>query len=101
MLDGMAKTTISIDSAVRDRLATLAEAHGRPMGEEIAYLIDVADERDFWTEVSIGYSHGSAGESSDVDEFPEYADLGPEQTYPTPDDMHDDFTEIDAGRSAA
>ena len=103
MLSGMAKTTISVDSEVRDRLAALAEKHGRPMGEEISLLIDLAEARDFWTEVSVGYSHGAADETSDVDEFPEYAHLGPERSYPTPPDMLDDFDfpETDAGRSVA
>ena len=101
MLNGMAKTTISLDSEVRDRLAALAEEHGRPMGEEIAYLIDLAVKHDFWVKVDAGYRHGAGGEAPDDDEFPEYAHLATGQTYPTPPDMIDDAPRIAADRSVA
>jgi predicted transcriptional regulator len=101
MLNGMAKTTISLDSEVRDRLAALAEAHGRPMGEEIAYLIDRAEKRDFWVEVAAGYRHGAGEEFPDEDEFPEYAHLATGRTYPTPPEMLDDFSQPDGHRSVA
>jgi predicted transcriptional regulator len=101
MLLGMTKTTISLDSEVRDRLAALAEQHGRPMGEEIAYLIDLAVKHDFWSEVTVGYSHGAGGEVPDDDEFPEYAHLATGQTYPTPPDMMDDAPRVATDRSVA
>ncbi|WP_144022908.1 hypothetical protein [Asanoa hainanensis] len=84
----MGKTTISVESATRDRLAAWAARHGRPMGEEIEVLLDIAERNEFWEKVSIGYADGYAG--GDDDEFPEYADLPAVGPFPTPPEMIDD-----------
>jgi hypothetical protein len=84
----MAKTTISVDSRVRDRLAALAARHGRPLGEEIEVLLDIAEQGEFWLRVSAGYAHDPAVAAHD--EFPEYADLPVSPPLPTPPEMLDD-----------
>jgi len=76
MLSGM-KTTISLDAAVRDRLASLAVRHGRTMGEQIVVMIEAAEEQEFWVNVSAGYADIAAGGVEIVvhDDYPEYAHL--------------------------
>jgi hypothetical protein len=71
------KTTVSLDSGVRDRLAALAIHHGRTMGEEIAAMVAVAEEREFWDEVSARYADIQAAGMDVVvhDDYPEYAHL--------------------------
>lgn len=100
MLVGMAKTTISIESMIRDRLAALAARHGRPLGEEIAVLLDIAERQDFWLQVSAGYAHDPATGHAD-DDFPEYADLPPSPSLPTPPEMLDDVPLTAADRAVA
>lgn len=43
----MSITTIKVDSAVRDRLAVLAERDGRSLGDEVAALVALR-ERQQW-----------------------------------------------------
>jgi PemK-like, MazF-like toxin of type II toxin-antitoxin system len=74
VLVGMAKTTISLDTTVRDRLAALARRHGRPLGEELAVLLHYAEGREFWDEVSVGCAHPDPSEEP-AEEFPEYRAL--------------------------
>ena len=85
----MGKTTISVESRIRDRLAAWAAQHGRSMGEEIEVLLDVAERNEFWEQVSIGYAHGY--EPAREDEFPEYAHLPAAGPFPTPPEMVDDI----------
>jgi hypothetical protein len=44
-------TTIRVDKATRDRLAELAEAHGRSLGAEVEALLDDLA----WLEIEDGY----------------------------------------------
>ncbi|GIF51931.1 hypothetical protein Afe04nite_64700 [Asanoa ferruginea] len=90
MLAAMGKTTISVESRIRDRLAAWAAAHGRPMGEEIDVLLDIAERNEFWERVSVGYAHGHVATPAE-EEFPEYADLPAAGPFPTPPDMVDDI----------
>jgi predicted transcriptional regulator len=46
-----AMTTIRVEAAVRDRLATLAEAHGRSLGAELAAILDDLE----WEAIEAGY----------------------------------------------
>jgi hypothetical protein len=85
----MGKTTISVESSTRDRLAAWAAQHGRPMGEEIEVLLDIAEAHEFWEKVSEGYAHGYAG--GDDDDYPEYAHLPRIGPIPSPPDMVDDI----------
>ncbi|MDG4823555.1 hypothetical protein O7635_17010 [Asanoa sp. WMMD1127] len=85
----MGKTTISVESGVRDRLAAWAARHGRSMGEEIEVLLEIAEEHEFWEKVSAGYANGYAGGNDD--EYPEYAHLGPVGPIPPPPEMVDDI----------
>ena len=89
MLIDMGKTTISVESSTRDRLAAWAARHGRPMGEQIELLLDIAEEREFWEKVSAGYANGYAGGNDD--EYPEYAHLAAVGPFPTPPEMVDDI----------
>ncbi|HZN72507.1 MAG TPA: hypothetical protein VFC00_12625 [Micromonosporaceae bacterium] len=41
-------TKVEIDDQVRDRLRALAQRHGRNMGEEIAALVELAEQADMW-----------------------------------------------------
>lgn len=88
----MRSTTIRVDVQVHDRLAVLAEAHHRSLGDEIAALVSDAEERAWWDEVHAGYARlrsepqawadylAEAGEwdataadgLADADEYPEY-----------------------------
>jgi hypothetical protein len=73
MLNGM-KTTISVSARTRDRLAALASRHGRTLGEQLDVLIDEAEERTFWADVSHGYAAVPSGLDVVVDdEYPEYS----------------------------
>jgi hypothetical protein len=89
MLFRMGKTTISVDTRTRDRLSAWAAKHGRAMGEEIEVLLDIAERKEFWERVSVGYASGYAG--GDDDEYPEYAHLGPVGPIPSDPDMVDDI----------
>jgi predicted transcriptional regulator len=44
-------TTIRVETEVRDRLATLATAHGRSLGAELTALLDEA----MWQGIEAGY----------------------------------------------
>jgi predicted transcriptional regulator len=44
-------TTIRVDQTVRDRLASLAEAHGRSLGAELAAILDDLQ----WQAIEAGY----------------------------------------------
>ncbi len=76
MLSGM-KTTVSLDTETRDRLAALATLHGRTMGEQIAAMVEAAEDQDFWNQVSRGYADIQAVGADVVvhDDYPEYAHL--------------------------
>jgi hypothetical protein len=76
MLIGM-KTTVSLDSGVRDRLAALAIRHGRTMGEEIASMVEATEAQEFWNEVTTRYADVQAAGMDVVvhDDYPEYAHL--------------------------
>lgn len=89
MLTGMAKTTMTVDSAIRDRLAALAKRHHRSLGAELAALLDVVERRDFWADVSMAYEHQPAEPYDAFDEFPEYRDLKA-PPLATPPDLQDD-----------
>jgi len=87
-------TTIRVDQAVRDRLAALAEAHGRSLGAELAAILDDLQ----WQAIEAGYrrlaaqpnelaayhaeaetvSAADLGEPADTAarEYPEYNDAG-------------------------
>jgi predicted transcriptional regulator len=90
----MTMTTIRVDQAVRDRLARLAQSHGRSLGAELdAILDDLA-----WQAIEDGYCRlgrdqtamdGYAAEADEVaaadleelaagaaDEYPEYNGVG-------------------------
>ncbi len=56
-------TTIRVDKAVRDRLAALADAHGRSLGDELASILDDLE----WEAIEAGYRHlsGRTGELAD------------------------------------
>jgi predicted transcriptional regulator len=70
------KTTVSLESSLRDRLAELAARHGRTMGEQIAAMVEVAEGHDFWDRVSAGYADLAQGVEVVVhDDYPEYAHL--------------------------
>jgi len=71
------KTTVSLDAGVRDRLAALAARHRRTMGEQIAAMVEAAEERDFWDRVSSGYAEIQAVGADVVihDDYREYAHL--------------------------
>lgn len=43
-----AMTTLKIDDAVRDRLRARAQRHGRTMGEEVAALVESAEQAEMW-----------------------------------------------------
>jgi hypothetical protein len=66
------KTTVSLDSDLRDRLAASAARHNRTMAEEIEALLEAADEREFWVNVQRGYA---VGDVMIDDDYPEYAHL--------------------------
>ena len=89
MLVDMSKTTISVESSTRDRLAAWAARHGRPMGEEIEVLLDIAEHHEFWEQVSAGYANGYA--PGPADEYAEYAHLPALGPFPTPPEMVDDI----------
>src|SRR5207302_3266453 len=87
-------TTIRVDQAVRDRLAALAEAHGRSLGAELAAILDDLQ----WQAIEAGYrrlaaqpnalaayhSEAETISAADLDEladtaareYPEYNDAG-------------------------
>lgn len=44
-------TTIRVDRQIRDRLAALAEAHGRSLGDELAAMLDDLA----WQDIEAGY----------------------------------------------
>jgi hypothetical protein len=44
-------TTIRVEASVRDRLAALAEAHGRSLGSELAAILDDLE----WEAIEAGY----------------------------------------------
>lgn len=44
-------TTIRVDATVRDRLAALADAHGRTLGAELAAILDDLE----WDAIEAGY----------------------------------------------
>lgn len=89
-------TTIRVDRAIRDRLAALAGAHGRSLGDELAALLDDLA----WQDIEEGYRRLGAGEadaaryraeaddwagvdlddlaSGAVHEYPEYNGAGPQ-----------------------
>src|SRR5437660_10494830 len=46
-----AMTTIRVEASVRDRLAALAEAHGRSLGSELAAILDDLE----WEAIEAGY----------------------------------------------
>jgi hypothetical protein len=46
-----AMTTIRVEASVRDRLAALAEAHGRSLGAELAAILDDLE----WEAIEAGY----------------------------------------------
>jgi hypothetical protein len=46
-----AMTTIRVEASVRDRLAALAEAHGRSLGAELAAILDDLE----WGAIEAGY----------------------------------------------
>jgi len=74
------KTTISVSTRTRDRLAALASRHERTLGEQLDALIDEAEERAYWDDVSAGYAALPRGLDIVVaDEYPEYAEhrVGP------------------------
>jgi hypothetical protein len=74
------KTTIGVSTKTRDRLAALASRHERTLGEQLDALIDEAEERAYWDDVSAGYSALPIGLDIVVaDEYPEYAEhhVGP------------------------
>lgn len=98
MLQAMAKTTISVDVKTRDRLAALANRHHRPLGEELAALLDEAERRDFWAEVSAGYQLQPAEPYDAADEFPEYRDMTGPGALPTPPDLADDMSDVTRDR---
>lgn len=41
-------TTMKVSVDVRDRLASLANRHGHPLGAELAALVSAAEEREWW-----------------------------------------------------
>jgi hypothetical protein len=47
----MAMTTIRVEAEVRDRLAALAEAHGRSLGAELRAMLDEMT----WQSIEAGY----------------------------------------------
>jgi plasmid stability protein len=47
----MAMTTIRVETAVRDRLAARAQAHGRSLGAELSVMLDEMT----WQGVEAGY----------------------------------------------
>jgi hypothetical protein len=53
-------TTIRVDKLIRDRLAALAEAHGRSLGDELAAVLDDLA----WQDIEEGYRRLSANEAS-------------------------------------
>ena len=55
-----AMTTIRVEASVRDRLAALAEAHGRSLGAELAAILDDLE----WEAIEAGYRRlaGNPGE---------------------------------------
>lgn len=53
-------TTIRVAKAIRDRLAALAEAHGRSLGDELAAVLDDLA----WQDIERGYRRLSADEAS-------------------------------------
>jgi hypothetical protein len=48
-------TTIKVDTAVRDRLAALAKASGRTLGQEVAALVERAEQGSFWDDIAHDY----------------------------------------------
>lgn len=93
MLRGMAKTTISVDTKTRDRLAELANRHHRPLGEELAALLDDAERRDFWNGIAQSYERPHEQPYDAAEEFPEYRDLKGPGDLATPPDLADDMSE--------
>jgi hypothetical protein len=68
------KTTISVSTRTRDRLAALASRHERTLGDQLDALLDEAEDRAYWDDVSAGYA--ALPPELDVvvaDEYPEYA----------------------------
>jgi predicted transcriptional regulator len=57
----MSITTIRVESEVRDRLAALATAHGRSLGEELAAILDDLT----WRQIAEDYQRLSEGELAD------------------------------------
>lgn len=99
----MTKTTITVDSAVRDRLAGLAHHHHRALGDELAALLDGAETRLFWEQVLAGYGRqreepGAADDAAP--EFPEYAELAAVGPLATPADLVDEMPEHPTDRIA-
>lgn len=102
MLIGM-KTTITVDSTVRDRLSVLARHHQRALGDELAALLGDAEARLFWERVSDGYAReGRFDPGGDAtSEFPEYVELAARGPLPTPEDLADDIGKYPADRTTA
>jgi hypothetical protein len=99
----MSRTTITVDSTVRDRLADLARAHHRALGDELASLLDDAEERLFWERVSAGYARPWDEPATTDDaaaEFPEFAGVEPRGPLPTPAALADDMPDYLDGRAA-
>jgi antitoxin MazE7 len=48
-------TTIKVDTAVRDRLAALAKESGRTLGQEVAVLVERAEQGSFWDDIAHDY----------------------------------------------
>ncbi|MGH3680026.1 MAG: hypothetical protein ACRDT2_07215 [Natronosporangium sp.] len=69
------KTTITVDSTVRDRLSALVHHHHhRALGDELAALLDDAEARHFWERVSEGYARAVPSDPGGdaTSEFPEH-----------------------------
>jgi macrodomain Ter protein organizer (MatP/YcbG family) len=41
-------TTLKIEESVRDRLRALAQRYGRTMGEQVAAMVDQAEQAEMW-----------------------------------------------------
>lgn len=61
-------TTMKVPVEVRDRLMALAQEHNRPLGAELAALLDDAEERKWWSAAKAA----SARLQADPDEWADY-----------------------------
>jgi hypothetical protein len=78
----MGITTIKVESAVRDRLAALAERDGRSLGEEVGALVALRESQQWFDQLS--QAIGAMTESDWADYWAESA---------RPDDGLDDARE--------